>query len=888
LSTAETTESNYVIPTYGTGGVRGKKGLVFARGEGAYLYDTEGRKYIDFNAGIAVNVIGHADKELIAAATDQLGKVAHVSNLYHTQPYLDLAKKLVDHSPGMGKVFFCNSGTEATEAAIKFARVFHNAKGQGATRDRFISFKNSFHGRSLGALSLTYKPAIRLPFSPMLIPKVDHLEFNDLDALKASIGPDVVAVMMEPVQGEGGIRAATREFVQLARELCDEHGVALIFDEVQIGLGRQGNGRLWAYEEYGVVPDILTMAKPLAGGLPIGGILMKKEFFDAVPVSVWLGTHGSTFAGNPLVTRVANVVVDRVLSPGFLEQVKENGTYLIKGLDTLYSRLPRHILEVRRPLGDAALYAGIHLPQACAGKIVSHCLDKGVIVVGAGDKGDVVRLCPPLIISKEDIDRVLVVLQEAIEAEVTPVDSISAESPSMKYQVNMNLNSLASTSKQEYESKLLDFGHTILPEGFSVGVSSFEFFPEELPRTQGQKPASMNISLIVPDAPTSKYAAMFTQNTFPGAPVKVGRALLKGQSPLCAVVINNKISNVHPKQSGVADAERVCKQVADSLKSDSQVFPSSTGVIGWRLPVDSMVDAIPRAVEQLQSKSILPVAKGIMTTDTFPKSRSCVIVDENNRVLGRVTGIAKGAGMIEPHMATMLVYILTDIDAEPAVLDRVLRQAVNSDGSFNRISVDSDQSTSDTILLVSSAKMPKLSQSIEESALKEAVALVSGQLAQDVVRNGEGTQHVMRITVTGAPSEELAHGTAKAVANSPLVKTAIAGNDPNVGRIIGAIGSFIGKEFPGWAALVAEKCEISVGEEVVFKNGEFTLDSEKETKLTSYLKANEIRALGYPDHYNTVDININLRGTSVQGFSSTVYGADLTHTYIDVNAGYRS
>jgi glutamate N-acetyltransferase/amino-acid N-acetyltransferase len=262
--------------------------------------------------------------------------------------------------------------------------------------------------------------------------------------------------------------------------------------------------------------------------------------------------------------------------------------------------------------------------------------------------------------------------------------------------------------------------------------------------------------------------------------------------------------------------------------------------------------------------------------------------------------------MIEPNMATMLVYIVTDLDCDAKVLQRALSKAVNADGSFNRISVDSDQSTSDTILVLSSQQRPRLDPALEEQAITDALSALCADLAQDVVRNGEGTQHVMKVTVTGAPTQELAHGIGKAVVNSPLVKTAIAGNDANVGRIIAAVGSYVGKYSPAWAPVVAKQCEIIVGDQTVFNNGEFTIDDKKEVKLAKILKDAELpHGTNCPKHYNTVDITIHLQGRenalkevpckckgsgtckTLQN-STVVYGSDLTHTYVDVNGGYRS
>jgi len=905
----EEIEQRYIMPTYATKGVRTKEGLVFESGKGALIWDEKGNEYVDFGAGIAVTVLGHADEDWANAVKDQMSKLAHTSNLYHNRPSLDLAERLVSLSPGMGKVFFSNSGTEANEGALKFARVVQNARGESA-RDRFVGFRQSFHGRSLGALSLTYKPSIREPFKPLLVPNVTHTCFNCIPGLQKSMGPDVAAVIVEPVQGEGGISPASREFLQAARDLCDQHGALLIFDEVQIGLGRQGNGRLWGYEEYGVIPDFVTMAKPLANGLPIGAVMVSEKICDSMEDKSWLGTHGSTFAANPLVTRAAGVVLDKITQPTFKERVKENGKHLIKGLEAIRDKSEGRIREVRRPLGDAALYAGLQLASSSVPAVIKHCLENKVMVLGAGDTGQVVRLCPPLVTTKKQIDIALDAIEKAI-MECVPIPTekelitfnksqgkcdecpaLPKEEASHAFSVECpEPNGLASDSKEEYEQKLEEMGHAKLPEGFRVGTASFTFFPEELPKTETTSPASMKLSLIVPEKPTTSYAGMYTQNAFPGAPVKVSREISASKKPVGALVMNNKISNVHPRKGGVEDAKLICSKTAEllGLSSDAAVLPSSTGVIGWRLPVQGIIDALPSVVDAMQSDSVLPAAKAIMTTDTFPKTRSVTIKNSSGNELGRVTGIAKGAGMIEPNMATMLVYLLTDIDASAEVLDDALRKGVNTEGSFNRISVDADQSTSDSIVLVSSGKKAKLPEDFEKEALRAAVSRVCSELAQDVVRNGEGTQHVIKCTVRNAPTNALAHGIAKAVVNSPLCKTGIAGNDPNLGRIIAAVGSYVGKVSPSLTRTIAEKCTIHVGDELVFHNGEFDLDSNKEVLLTKYLEDAQLPTGNhFPKHYKTVDITIEIDPSAKYGHESIVYGSDLTDTYVKVNAGYRS
>ena len=416
----------------------------------------------------------------------------------------------------------------------------------------------------------------------------------------------------------------------------------------------------------------------------------------------------------------------------------------------------------------------------------------------------------------------------------------------------------------------------ILPAGFRVGSTRFDFAPVEVP-----KPAAMNLTLIALDKATPDFAAMFTRNAFPGAPVILGRRRLD-QATLGAVVVNNKISNVCAP-GGVAAAERVCAGVASVLGlTASQVVPSSTGVIGWQIPVDAMLAAIPAAAQRLGRATLLDAAQAIMTTDLYPKVRRASVGD------GSIVGIAKGAGMIEPNLATMLVYLLTDLAVPRATLRRLLPAAVAT--IFNSISIDSDTSTSDTVLLLSSGRIA----CPDEAAFAQALGSVCRDLAEDVVRNGEGVRHVMRVQVQSAPDETIARSLAKAVVNAPLFKCAIAGNDPNVGRIIQAVGKHIGAEA---LALDVSKMRIVLGGHTIFESGCFRLDPAAEQALTAHLKTAELYSsavpingvfkptVDFPPHEHCVELDIDL---GAGGASATVFGADLTHEYVSENADYRS
>lgn len=416
----------------------------------------------------------------------------------------------------------------------------------------------------------------------------------------------------------------------------------------------------------------------------------------------------------------------------------------------------------------------------------------------------------------------------------------------------------------------------ILPAGFRVATTRFQFTPREAP-----KPAAMTLTLVVLDHPTPDFALAFTRNAFPGAPVIVGRQRLAAPA-LGAILINNKVSNVCAPE-GVAASERLAAETARALQLPvDAVLPCSTGVIGWSLPVDAMLAALPQAVAQLAPGSALPMAEGIVTTDLYPKARRATVG------AGSILGIAKGAGMIEPNLATMLVYLLTDLQVSRDALREMLPRVLAV--SFNTISVDSDTSTSDTVALLSSGRVP----CPDVSAFEAALTQVCRDLAEDVVRNGEGVRHVIRVAVRGAPSAELARQLGKAVVNAPLFKCAVAGNDPNVGRLIQAIGKYLGAT---GTQLDLRNLRASMGGIELFANGVFQLNPQKETALVTHLKQAELYTsapdahgvftapITYPPHERCVELELNLGLGNAQ---ATVHGGDLTHEYVSENADYRS
>lgn len=361
--------------------------MVLSHGRGVQVWDTDGREYLDFAAGIAVNALGHADSGIAAVLAEQAAKLMHTSNLYHTLPQIELAEKLTAHSFA-DRVFFTNSGTEANEAAIKFARKYARVAHNTQEKTQIVCFDHAFHGRTIGSLALTPKEAYQAPFRP-LMPDVIVLPFNDRAAL-AQITERACAVFIEPIQGEGGIHEATPEFLRALRERCDQVGALLVFDEVQCGLGRTGD--LWAHQASGILPDMMTLAKPLAGGLPIGALLAT----EPVAAALSYGDHGSTFAGSPLITAVANHVFDRLSAAEFLAQVRRVGGYLKARLQAINSA---HIKEVR----GRGLMLGVEFTGDLAAQVVEQGYAHGLLLVGSGS--NVLRVIPPLIVTERQCDQ---------------------------------------------------------------------------------------------------------------------------------------------------------------------------------------------------------------------------------------------------------------------------------------------------------------------------------------------------------------------------------------------------------------------------------------------------------------------------------------------------
>lgn len=383
-----------VLPTYA------REDLAFVRGEGPFLFTEDGTRYLDFAAGIAVNALGHAHPHLVAALTEQAAKLWHTSNLYHVPGQERLARRLVEASFA-DTVFFGNSGVEAIECALKMARRYHYVRGQGE-RFRTITFEGAFHGRTLAAIAAGGQPKYLEGFGPK-VDGFDQVAFGDLAAVQAAIGPHTAAILIEPIQGEGGLRPATPEFLRALRRLCDAHGLLLIFDEVQTGVGR--TGKLFAYEWSGVEPDIMAIAKGIGGGFPMGACLATERAASGMTV----GSHASTFGGNPLAMAVGNAVLDIVLAPDFMPRVERVANYALQQL----ARLPSEYPQVFEDLRGQGLMLGLKM-KVTNTEFLAGLRARHLLAVGAG--GNVVRLLPPLIIGEEHVREAVHILAETAAA----------------------------------------------------------------------------------------------------------------------------------------------------------------------------------------------------------------------------------------------------------------------------------------------------------------------------------------------------------------------------------------------------------------------------------------------------------------------------------------
>ena len=381
---------DYILKTYN------RYPVVFEKGDGVCLYDMDGKRYLDFAAGIAVFALGYNNKAYNDALKEQIDKILHTSNLYYNQPAIDAAEKIVKTSK-MSKVFFTNSGTESIEGAIKLAKKYAYLK-TGRTDSEIIAMHHSFHGRSMGALAVTGNKHYQEAFGPM-IPGIKFANYNDLESVKQLVNDKTCAIIFETVQGEGGIYPATNEFIQGVRKLCDEKGILLILDEIQCGMGRTGT--MFAYEQYGVKPDILTVAKALGCGVPIGAFLATEEVAKAlVP-----GDHGTTYGGNPLACAAATKVFELFEKQNILANVKEVSAYLEKKLEELVDEYD-FIVE-RRGLG---LMQGLEL-SISPKDVIAKALDNGLILFSAGT--NVIRMVPPLVITKSDVDEMIEKLKKS-------------------------------------------------------------------------------------------------------------------------------------------------------------------------------------------------------------------------------------------------------------------------------------------------------------------------------------------------------------------------------------------------------------------------------------------------------------------------------------------
>jgi predicted acetylornithine/succinylornithine family transaminase len=388
-------ESNqYLMNTYN------RFPIVLRKGRGMKVWSSDGKEYIDFVGGIAVNCLGHCHPKVVVAIQKQAQRLIHVSNYYHIEPQIKLAKLLVENSFA-DKAFFCNSGAEANEAAIKLARRYFR-EHVGVNKFEIITAINSFHGRTMATLSATGQAKFKAGFEP-LVPGFKHVDFDDIDAVDKAITKETCAVLMEPIQGEGGVKIPDPDYLRDLREICDRHGILLILDEVQTGMGR--TGKLFAYEHFGIKPDIVTLAKGLGGGVPIGAMLAT----DKVASGFQPGTHASTFGGNPLVCAAAVVTLEVLIEDGFiLDQCRRMGKYLRKRLEEMKKEFPSIIADVR----GMGLLVGMELTRDGA-PIVKTCMDRGVLINCTA--GNILRFMPPLIVTEKEIDHLIDVLEQTFD-----------------------------------------------------------------------------------------------------------------------------------------------------------------------------------------------------------------------------------------------------------------------------------------------------------------------------------------------------------------------------------------------------------------------------------------------------------------------------------------
>lgn len=371
--------------------------VAFERGEGVWLIATDGQRYLDFGSGVAVNALGHVHPHLVKTMTEQMSKVWHVSNLYKTVDGERLANRLCEASFA-DVVFFANSGAEAMECAIKMARKYQHASGK-PERYRIITFEGAFHGRTLATIAAGGQAKYLEGFGPP-VEGFDQVPLGDIDAVKKAIGPQTAAILIEPVQGEGGVRAPSPQFLQALRDLCDQHGLLLVFDEVQTGMGR--TGELFAYKRTGVTPDIMGLAKGLGGGFPVGACVATKEASKGMTA----GTHGSTFGGNPLAMAAGNAVMDVLTAPGFMENVRKMSLLLKQKLASIKDRYPDIIEDVR----GEGLLVGVKAVIP-AGDLSNALRDEKLLTVAAGD--NVVRMLPPLIVNESEIGEAIARMESA-------------------------------------------------------------------------------------------------------------------------------------------------------------------------------------------------------------------------------------------------------------------------------------------------------------------------------------------------------------------------------------------------------------------------------------------------------------------------------------------
>ena len=777
----------------------------FARGKGSYLYDIDGREYLDLVSGIGVASLGHAHAGLAAALADQARTLVHTSNLYYHSLQGQVASRLAKLS-GLPRAFLCNSGAEAVEACLKFARRYWHTRGE-TNRKGIVALERAFHGRTFGALSVTWDEHYRTPFAP-LVDGVTFVPPDDPAALMAAVSPTTAAIIIEPIQGEAGVWPLTPAFARTIDEICQQTGTLLIADEVQCGLGRTGHP--FYFSVLGLRPQLVAIGKALGGGVPVAAALISQE----VAAAIAFGDHGSTYGGNLLACRAALVFLDALVDGGVLAQIRRTGAHLERGLRSLASKQTR-ILDVR----GAGLLWGIEL-NGDAAPVVDAALSRGLLIQPHCRNG---RPTAATTHHHRGRDRF-----GAVHAR----------------------GRLGGASGRHVMIEPIDGGVTAAAGFRAAGTAC------------GIKSEGLDFALIVCDAPASA-AGLFTTNLTRAAPVTLSvEHLARTHGVATAVVVNSGCANACTGEPGMAVAREMAAETARRLACPvEQVLVASTGLIGMTPDVSKVKAGIASAAQALGREGHRNAAEAIMTTDRGPKEAAVRISTPAG--VFHIGGMVKGAGMIEPHMATMLAFVTTDARIDATLLRRGLAEAV--DETFNAITVDADRSTNDSVFALAGGASQVQVDAAVYPAFAGGLRHVCLELALAIVRGGEGATKLIAVRATGAQSVADARQAARAIANSPLVKTAVHGGDPNWGRLMAAAGR-------AGVAFDPSRASIKIGPAVLYRAERAF--SDQEPLAAAHLHGPEVE----------LEVDLGTGGNH----AATIWTCDLSAEYVRINADYRT